>query len=100
MMTRNSLIGLLISQGVAALIGLLVAFGIDLTPEQMAAIMSAAGFLGIVLALVLWASTVDRREVVERLIGSEVVAGEANDIMPTGATVREIDPRRAAEGGV
>ena len=100
MMTRNSLIGLLISQGVAALIGLLVAFGIDLTPEQMAAIMSAAGFLGIVLALVLWASTVDRREVVERLIGSEVVAGEANDIVPTGATVREIDPRRAAEGGV
>ena len=27
MMTRNSLIGLLVSQGVAALIGLLVAFG-------------------------------------------------------------------------
>ena len=99
-MTRNTLIGLLISQGVATLIGLLVAFGIDLTSEQMAAIMSAAGFLGIVLALVLWATTVDRREVVERLIGSEVVAGEANDMIPTGATVREIDPRRAAEGGV
>ena len=99
MMTRNSLIGLLISQGVAALIGLLVAFGIDLTPEQMAAIMSAAGFLGIVLALVLWASTVDRREVVERLIGSEVVAGEANDIVPSGEVVRAVDPRRAAEGG-
>ena len=100
MMTRNSLIGLLISQGVAALIGLLVAFGIDLTPEQMAAIMSAAGFLGIVLALVLWATTVDRREVVERLIGSEVVAGEANDMIPSGEVVRELDPRRAAEGGV
>ena len=99
MMTRNSLIGLLVSQGVAALIGLLVAFGVDLTPEQMAAIMSAAGFLGVVLALVLWASTVDRREVVERLIGTEVVAGEANDMIPTGEVVRDIDPRRAAEGG-
>ena len=97
MMTRNSLIGLLVSQGVAALIGLLVAFGVDLTPEQMAAIMSAAGFLGVVLALVLWASTVDRREVVERLIGTEVVAGEANDIVPTGATVRELEPRRATD---
>lgn len=87
-MTRNSLLGLLISQGVAAIIGLLVAFGINLTPEQMAAIMSAAGFIGVVLALVLWASTVDRREVVERLIGSEVVAGEANDMVPSGEVVR------------
>ena len=86
MLTRNSLIGLL------------VAFGVALTPEQMAAIMSAAGFLGIVLALVLWASTVDRREVVERLIGSEVVAGEANDMIPSGEVVREVDPRRAAGG--
>ena len=99
-MTRNTLIGLLVSQGVATLIGLLVAFGIDLTSEQMAAIMSAAGFLGIVLALVLWATTVDRREVVERLIGSEVVAGEANDIVPSGEVVREVKPRRAAEGDV
>ena len=74
-----------------------MAFGIDLTSEQMAAIMSAAGFLGIVLALVLWASTVDRREVVERLIGSEVVAGEANDMVPSGEVVREVAPRRAAE---
>ena len=97
-MTRNTLIGLLVSQGVATLIGLLVAFGIDLTSEQMAAIMSAAGFLGIVLALVLWATTVDRREVVERLIGSEVVAGEANDMIPSGEVVREVKPRRAAEG--
>ena len=98
-MTRNTLIGLLISQGVAAIIGLLVAFGVDLTPEQMAAIMGAAGFVGIVLALVLWASTVDRREVVERLIGSEVVAGEANDMIPSGEVVREVKPRRAADEG-
>ena len=88
-MTRNTLLGLLVTQGVSAIIGLLVAFGVDLTPEQMAAIMGAAGFIGVVLALVLWASTVDRREVVERLIGSEVVAGEANDLVPTGEVVRE-----------
>ena len=96
-MTRNTLLGLLVTQGVSAIIGLLVAFGVDLTPEQMAAIMGAAGFIGVVLALVLWASTVDRREVVERLIGSEVVAGEANDMVPSGEVVREVEPRRAAE---
>ena len=87
-MTRNTLLGLLVTQGVSAIIGLLVAFGVDLTPEQMAAIMGAAGFIGVVLALVLWASTVDRREVVERLIGDHVVAGEANDLVPSGEVVR------------
>ena len=45
----------------------------------------------------LWATTVDRREVVERLIGGEVVAGEANDLIPSGEVVREVEPRRAAE---
>ena len=99
-MTRTSFIGSLVSQAVVVIIGLLVAFGVPLTSEQIAAIITAAGFIGIILALVLWATTVDRREVVERLIGGEVVAGEANDIVPSGEVVREVEPRRAAEGGV
>lgn len=99
-MTRTSFIGSLVSQAVIVVIGLLVAFGVPLTSEQIAAIITAAGFVGIILALVLWASTVDRREVVERLIGGEVVAGEANDMIPSGEVVREVEPRRAAEGGV
>ena len=97
-MTRTSFIGSLVSQAVVVIIGLLVAFGVPLTSEQIAAIITAAGFVGIILALVLWATTVDRREVVERLIGGEVVAGEANDIVPSGEVVREVEPRRAAEG--
>ena len=99
-MTRTSFIGSLVSQAVVVIIGLLVAFGVPLTSEQIAAIITAAGFVGIILALVLWATTVDRREVVERLIGGEVVAGEANDIVPSGEVVREVEPRHAAEGGV
>ena len=99
-MTRTSFIGSLVSQAVVVIIGLLVAFGVPLTSEQIAAIITAAGFVGIVLALVLWATTVDRREVVERLIGGEVVAGEANDMIPSGEVVREVEPRHAAEGGV
>ena len=99
-MTRTSFIGSLVSQAVVVIIGLLVAFNVPLTSEQIAAIITAAGFVGIILALVLWATTVDRREVVERLIGGEVVAGEANDMIPSGEVVREVEPRRAAEGGV
>lgn len=97
-MKNTSLIVLLVSQVVAAIVGLLVAFGVNLSAEQMAAIMTAAGTIGGLVALALWATTVDRAKVVERLIGDHVVAGEANDLVPTGATVREVEPRRAAEG--
>ena len=90
-MKKSSLIALLISQGVAAIVGLIVAFGVDLSAEQMAAIMTAAGFVGIVVTIVLWARTVPREEVVERLIGDQVVAGEANDLLPNGKQVRTLD---------
>ena len=100
-MTRNTLVGLLVSQGVAALIGLLVAFGVPLTSEQIAAIITAAGFVGIILALALWAQTVPREQVVERLIGDAVVAGEANDLVPSGAAVRNVtDAPLEDDGGV
>ena len=68
-----------------------------LVGEQIAAIVSATGFVGIVLTLVLWTTTVPRETVVEHLIGPDVVAGPANDLVPTGATVRELEPRRAAD---
>ena len=54
-MTRTSFIGSLVSQAVVVVIGLLVAFGVPLTSEQIAAIITAAGFVGLILALVLWA---------------------------------------------
>lgn len=94
-MKQSSLITLFITQFMSATIGLAVAFGLDLTPEQMAAIMTAAGVVGGIIGFILWARTVDRAQVVERLIGDHVVAGEANDMVPTGAEVRTIDARRA-----
>ena len=96
--TRSSAIGGLLIAGVNAILGLALAFGKELTGEQIAAIVSATGFVGIVLTLVLWTTTVPRETVVEHLIGPDVVAGPANDLVPTGATVREVKPRRAAEG--
>ena len=89
-MTRTSFVGSLVSQAVVVVIGLLVAFGVPLTSEQIAAIITAAGFVGIILALALWAQTVPREQVVERLIGDDVVAGEANDLVPSGAAVRNV----------
>ena len=89
-MTRTSFVGSLVSQAVVVIIGLLVAFGVPLTSEQIAAITTAAGFVGIILALVLWAQTVPREQVVERLIRGAVVAGEANDLVPSGAAVRNV----------
>lgn len=91
MMKNTTLVGGLVVQGVAAIVGLAASFGLDLTTEQMAAILSLAGFLGVVVSLILWATTVDRAEVVERLIGDQVVAGEANDLVPSGAEVRTIE---------
>lgn len=98
-MTRTSFIGSLVSQAVVVIIGLLVAFGVPLTSEQIAAIITAAGFAGIILALVLWAQTVPREQVVERLIGDAVVAGEANDLVPTGAAVRNVTDIPVDDGG-
>lgn len=87
---------MLVTQGAAVVVGLAVAFGMELTAEQTAAIMTAAGFIGLIVTLVLWVSTVPREQVLEYLTGEDVVvAGPANDQVPTGAVVRSVDPRRA-----
>ena len=99
-MTRTSFIGSLVSQAVVVIIGLLVAFGVPLTSEQIAAIITAAGFVGLILALVLWAQTVPREQIVERLIGDAVVAGEVNDLVPSGAAVRNVTDIPVDDGAV
>ena len=95
MTSRASLVSALITQAVMVLISLAVAFGLHLTPEQIAAIAGAAGFMGIVATLVLWAYTVPREKVLELLIGDTVVAGEANDQVLSGTDIIQV-PKRAA----
>ena len=43
-----------------------------------------------------------REQIVERLIGDAVVAGEANDLVPSGAAVRNVTdaPLEDDDGGV
>lgn len=87
------LVTLLVSQAGGVVIALLVAFGVQLSGDQVAAIMGAVGFIGVLIAILLWATTVSRKEVVEKLLGDAdgtVVAGEANDRLPVGTPVRTI----------
>ena len=77
----------LISQGVAVVIGLLVAFGINLTEAQTAAVLAAAAFLG---ALVGRSQVKPMVDVLEHAVDGEVVAGPANELVAEGHVVREI----------
>ena len=94
MLKTSSVATGILSQLVAATIALAVAFGLNLTADQVAAIMGLTSVVGMVATFVLWARTVDRAEVVEALIGEDVIAGEANDLVMTGEIVRAI-PKRA-----
>lgn len=97
-LSSGSLLTALVAQGTSVLIALAVAFGLELTAPQIAALMGVASFVGVLATIVLWARTVPREQVLEHLVGeAAVVAGEANDIVPTGTLVRAVDPRRALE---
>ena len=93
--SKTSFVGSLVVSGAMATVSLLTAFGLKLSGEQVTAITGAAGFMGLMLTLILWAQTVPREQVLEALIGDEVVAGPANDVMREGDVVRVL-PRRAA----
>lgn len=86
----------------AAILTLVVAFQPDLlTEDQKVAILGVVAVAApLVVALVTRPQVTPNASVVERLIGTEVVAGEANDMIPSGEVVREVEPRHSAEGGV
>lgn len=75
-----------------ALLALLIVFGVPITTEQAGAIIGFFSAVGIALVFYLRARSVNKDEVVEQLIQGEVVAGPANDIVPTGQVVREVTP--------
>ena len=74
---------------VGAVIALGVSFGLELSGEQTGAIMA---LVSAILAVVTRQQVTPYTNVVERLDGSEVVAGPANDIVTEGAVVREVTP--------
>ena len=93
---KQSFIGSLISYGALVLIGVATAFGVNLSTVQIAALTMLAAFIGILVTIALWAKTVPKDQVLEVLIGDEVVAGPANDIVPAGDIIRQVEPQRAA----
>lgn len=94
-----------ITGGVAAVITLAVAFGLDVTAEQTAAIL---GVVGIVAPFAVWRFATDKVtanvNVVERVtLDNVVIAGEANEL-PTGLVIRNLGapvsgPLAAPDGG-
>ena len=93
----KSFIAALLVELAAAFLGVLIAAGAPISTELAAAILVLVGVLGAIATLVLWAVSVPRKQVLELLVGDSVVAGPANDVVPVGAEVRQIEPRRAAE---
>lgn len=82
----NAIMGL-----VLAVLTALVAFGVKLTVEQLAAVNGLVAALLLFAAMVIANRGADRSTIVEQLVPStgKVVAGEASEL-PTGAPVREL----------
>lgn len=79
-----------IGAAAAAILGVLVAFGVDLTEAQQAAILGVVAVLApVVVALVARHLVTPNGKVVELVRGDDVVAGPANEI-PDGAVVRKL----------
>lgn len=60
-------------------------------PTWLTVALAVFAFLGSGLGLTAASNT--------PVVGDTVVAGEANDLLPTGAQVRTMEPRRAADEG-
>ena len=72
---------------VAATIALVISFGLELSKEQVGAILA---FVAAILAFVTRSQVTPYVDVVERADGREVVAGPANDLVVEGAVIREL----------
>ena len=81
-----------ITAGVAAIIALLVSFGVPVTPEQQTAILRVVAVgAPIVVALVARGRVTPNTRVVESVTPAGVVeAGVANELLPTGYYVRQL----------
>lgn len=80
-----------ITAGVAAIIALLVSFGVPVTPEQQTAILGVVAVVApIIVAIVARGSVTPNARVVESVTPAGVVeAGVANEL-PTGKYVRRL----------
>lgn len=77
----------------AAILALLVAFGIPLSDDQQTAILGVVAVLApLVVAYVARRYVTANSAVVEQAKDGQVVAGEANSI-PTGSAIRKLDDR-------
>lgn len=94
-----------IGAAAAATLTVLVAFGVPLTKDQTTAVTGLIAVLApIAVALIARGQVTPNTAVVERQLGNRVIAGPANEAIPTGQTIRAAgslsdpyEPQRAAE---
>ena len=85
---------------VVAGFGLAVLFGAPLSPEQVGGCVTFAGAAMALVTVIQRSKVTPNSAVAERVDGDHVIAGEANDRVPEGDVVREVDiPRRAFPEG-
>ncbi|PMC76766.1 hypothetical protein [Brachybacterium sp. UMB0905] len=75
----------------AAVIALLVAFGVELTDAQTEAILGVVAVVAPLVVIVARRWTTPRSRVVEQRDGHEVIAGDGHDSIPPGEKIREIN---------
>lgn len=88
--TRPTLLGrepALILGAINAILAVAVGFGLAVTPEQVGLINAACAAL---VAVIVRAQVTPTAEVAERVQDGTVIAGPANDLVPTGAPVRTL----------
>ena len=87
-----------ITAGAAALLALLVAFGIPITQEQQVAILGVVAVAApFVVAVAGRGRVTPNANVVEYSSGGTVLAGEANEL-PTDTAIRELHADTPEEG--
>lgn len=84
---------------ITAVVGLLVAFGVPLTDEQQTAILAVvAAVAPLAVGLVARQLVTPNGKVVEYVVGSTVVAGQANERVDAGESIRQLDDSAEFEG--
>ncbi|WP_058234984.1 hypothetical protein [Devriesea agamarum] len=77
-----------ITSAAAAIIALLIAFGIPITEDQKVALIGVIAVIAPLIVAITRRYVTPNVNVVEHARGGEVIAGPANEAAPTGTVIR------------
>ena len=79
-----------VTAAAAAVVALVVAFGVDLTPAQTEAILGVVAVAAPLVVIIARRWVTPSADVVEQRTGGEVVAGAGHDTIPEGEVIRAV----------